>query len=481
MKILRLIWSVLISLKLAVLVLSSLTLSLIAATTMESIYDTPTAQYWVYQTVWFYGVLGLLGLNILCVALSRLPWQKKHLPFLTAHLGILILLYGSWVTNKFGVDGSLQVNEGTTGSMVEINEPILVIADANVAHTVPVKWVPPNATFNPIHIPDYGLRVEEQISHADPQIRFIPARDSQNPKKSAALQLKIAGGPKAPPFMRAGQEFWLWQADPSWSIVKIGAAEAYFSRDIDPVLPKGSPSVGFRFEPGSKELKYWIKTSEGKMTRGSLNVSDPKSIQGKVLETGWKFDATITIQEFIPAAESEVKYVPSQVQYGNNAPPAAIRIRAVESKSSENEVWLGLGERATLFTQGKTITIAYYPKRLSLPFGIELKKFEIARYPGSENPMEFSSLVRVQGGVRGEPAPTEDVLISMNEPLKHGGYVFYQSSYVDARPRPTISIFSVNQDPGRWLKYLGSILITMGSIWLFVNRYRLKKTPGTMT
>ena len=103
-----------------------------------------------------------------------------------------------------------------------------------------------------------------------------------------------------------------------------------------------------------------------------------------------------------------------------------------------------------------------------LPFGLKLAKFSIDRYQGTNSPSEFSSRVDIDGG---KDPGVKDHLISMNEPLKHGGYTFYQTSYVDAQPRPTISIFSVNQDPGRWPKYLGCLLLVLGSIWLFASKY----------
>ena len=113
------LYRILVSLQLAVVVLILITVSLIAATVLESRFDTPTAQYFVYRSPWFFGLLLVLGINILAVALSRLPWKKRHLPFLAAHLGILLLLVGAWITQRFGVDGMLRVEEGRTESAVE--------------------------------------------------------------------------------------------------------------------------------------------------------------------------------------------------------------------------------------------------------------------------------------------------------------------------------------------------------------------------
>ena len=69
----------------------------------------------------------------------------------------------------------------------------------------------------------------------------------------------------------------------------------------------------------------------------------------------------------------------------------------------------------------------------------------------------------------------------MNEPLKHEGFTFYQASFErDESGKPVTSILSVNHDPGRWVKYLGSFLIVLGSVVLFYFRrvQWLKKLKG---
>ena len=69
-----------------------------------------------------------------------------------------------------------------------------------------------------------------------------------------------------------------------------------------------------------------------------------------------------------------------------------------------------------------------------------------------------------------------DLVISMNEPLKHEGLTFYQASFhEDDAGRPIASVLSVNKDPGRFLKYLGSLLIVLGSIVLFYFKRTFRK------
>ncbi|NBY20887.1 hypothetical protein EBQ74_11755 [bacterium] len=110
------------SLKLAVISILLLALVLTVATFVESLYGTRAVHVLVYGTPWFAGVLFLLGLNVLCAALSRFPWKKSQTGFVLTHLGIIILLIGSFVTQKFGVDATMPVTESA-----QENEVILKI------------------------------------------------------------------------------------------------------------------------------------------------------------------------------------------------------------------------------------------------------------------------------------------------------------------------------------------------------------------
>ena len=86
----------------------------------------------------------------------------------------------------------------------------------------------------------------------------------------------------------------------------------------------------------------------------------------------------------------------------------------------------------------------------------------MGRHQGTLKAASYESLVEVEG---------EEYLISMNEPLKRKGLTFYQSSFQeDDMGNPTHSILSVNKDSGRFLKYLGCLIITLGILALFYMR-----------
>jgi hypothetical protein len=63
-------------------------------------------------------------------------------------------------------------------------------------------------------------------------------------------------------------------------------------------------------------------------------------------------------------------------------------------------------------------------------------------------------------------------LISMNEPLKVEGFTLYQASYIMNPGQPPVTVLSVNRDPGRPIKYLGSLILAFGFIIFTLMRSR---------
>ena len=475
-KSLRPIWKLVTSLKFAILVMVAIMCAMIVATILESYYDTPTSQYFVYQSKWFYGVLTLFGLNILCVALSRLPWKPRHIPFLLAHLGILVLLYGSWLTYQFGIDGNLSVQEGTEESVVELNDPQLLVADASEVRSYPIGWRPTFMPFHGINVPEYQLRVSKWFTHAESDQAFV-AGDLATP----AVHLKILGGPKSPPFMRRGQDLWLWTGDIAWSIRQLGPAVLQLVSTAENPFPTQRPALQLRFDADKKILLWHAKGSDGSDKTGEIPVTAEWTEEKPItIDPGWKNDVRVNFFAVVPRARMRVIYRASVLESGQGAPESAIFVEPTtadgkalppDANGEPRGVWLGMGEKARLDSGARHLQIGYFPRRLILPFGLTLNQFKIDAYPGSNNPMSFSSNVSIRGALNDEGKPLTD-WIRMNEPLKHGGFTFYQASYVPDQPRPTVSIFSVNRDPGRWVKYIGAILLVLGAILFFLQKLR---------
>ncbi|MGI5831799.1 MAG: cytochrome c biogenesis protein [Thermoguttaceae bacterium] len=90
-------------------------------TFIELDFGTPAASLLIYRNPAFRFLIFLLALNIFSAVLGRLPWKRRHVPFLCAHLGVLLLLFGCWVTSRFACEGNMTITEGTESSTILLN------------------------------------------------------------------------------------------------------------------------------------------------------------------------------------------------------------------------------------------------------------------------------------------------------------------------------------------------------------------------
>jgi len=134
---------------------------------------------------------------------------------------------------------------------------------------------------------------------------------------------------------------------------------------------------------------------------------------------------------------------------------------------------------ATFESGGKTWAIALRHKRYPMPFAIRLEDFRKEDHPGMNLAKSFESdVVKVEGGA------AQKVRIQMNEPLRHGGLVLFQSSWgpEGAPPgTPLFSVFSVVRNPSDfWPLYscivigLGLLLVFLPKLWRFVLSQRAR-------
>lgn len=111
--------------------------------------------------------------------------------------------------------------------------------------------------------------------------------------------------------------------------------------------------------------------------------------------------------------------------------------------------------------EGREYEIALRFKRTYFPFSLKLVKFSHEVYPGTDIPRNFSSLVDIVE----EDKSDRQVLVYMNHPLRHGGYVFYQASFGDA---DTSSMLQVVRNPMRLLPYIAVYLVGFGLALHFI-------------
>ena len=122
-------------------------------------------------------------------------------------------------------------------------------------------------------------------------------------------------------------------------------------------------------------------------------------------------------------------------------------------------IFLGQSVSQTVSINDKDFTIILRRKRTYLPFSIELLDFKKILHPGTDIPKSFSSEINLieNGAVR-------KVLIQMNEPLRHKGYTFFQSSFIEG-PDSETTVLATIKNYGRLFPYISSIIMCIGLLF----------------
>jgi len=176
---------------------------------------------------------------------------------------------------------------------------------------------------------------------------------------------------------------------------------------------------------------------------------------GEPLQTPW-MGMKITIQAISDQGNAEESIRPTEMQPRKPLPPSAIFLGS-DSLGEEGGqgVWIVEGKMRSFTTSRGSFDVYYGQESVDLPFSVKLDQFTKLDYPGTNTPMSFESMIRISEA-------KNQVKIKMNEPFEQNGYVLYQSGYEQPPGNPAISIFSVNRDPGRAVKYVGAVILILG-------------------
>ncbi len=115
------------SLHLAMTLLATIAVACAVATFIEAGFSTRIAQAYIYKAPWFSLWLGVLMVNLIAVTITRWPWQRRHVGFVITHYGIVILLIGAMIGQKFGFEGSVRLDQGQPRGRIIDREKIIQI------------------------------------------------------------------------------------------------------------------------------------------------------------------------------------------------------------------------------------------------------------------------------------------------------------------------------------------------------------------
>jgi hypothetical protein len=553
---LKKIFNFLSSIKLAIPVMLLLLVASVAGTLVESHYNAEYAGLKIYKTGWFLLILFFLWINILFAALSRIPWQKRHVGFLVTHLGMLTLLLGSVMTMLWGVDGTLQIYEKSDSNLVFLQNNVIEVngvktpikrflekedlshlflgnnLDFTLSTYLPFVDVPEktfdrglnvnfkikSAFFDVVQVLNTELEKEVQMGPATfrlvdnvPNQAVMPLEKKSD--KVSLLYIKDKNG-KVIKSIDFEKKRFLEIGKTKFKIVKIFKNAQIANNKIEEGdESRTNPAIELEISQNNKPMReiiyqnipeftlnpdgffgfkfsFTLKTDGGAATspmesdhmpsnhpkvggerikntvefqlldQNKVEVALYKNGEQQVKKILSENEAIVTpwmgmeltylgiknaTDSFVPMETIPKKKMPM--------PPSAILLK---TQSGKNE-WITENSEVNITVNGKQTSVYYGRERLFLPFSIALNKFEKNDYPGSDMAMDYKSYVQING-----QGPVHEIY--MNEPMKLENYTFYQSSYQMNPNGPAITILSVNRDPGRALKYIGSIILCLGII-----------------
>jgi hypothetical protein len=162
--------------------------------------------------------------------------------------------------------------------------------------------------------------------------------------------------------------------------------------------------------------------------------------------------ASSGVGDHIAAMPQEVTYRPNE----QNVPSAIVEVSGAGGPLGTWLVSPQLPMPQEFRHADRTWTIALRVRRTYVPFSLTLLKFSHDRYAGTEIPKNFSSLLRLSTPGGGDD---REVLIYMNNPLRHAGLTFYQSGF-ENDDRTTI--LQVVSNPSWLMPYVACSMMTLG-------------------
>ena len=267
---------------------------------------------------------------------------------------------------------------------------------------------------------------------------------------------------------------------------KVGAAELRYEH---PVLHTGGAGQGVSavavLTPDDDVVLHAISRTRGCLPGQRLAAgatTDWALVQGTAMpmqgiaQVTFLAHARATPQPIVVAgqnAERATRWLEIEAQRG------AARGRAWVARSDG-----GSGSARIALDDGSAVLVRYDPEIYDLiarnGFSVRLERFIERRDPGGTKVAGYESEVVILP-VDGQPVSRR---ISMNEPLTWNGVTLYQSSFEPERDsqgmqipgRYQASVFTAATDPGRWCKYLGSLILVAGMVLMYILNRRLPVT-----
>jgi len=429
------------------------------ATFIENDYGTITAKADVYNARWFEVLLALLAINLILNIKKYKMYTIKKAPIFIFHIAFIVILIGAAMTRYIGYEGTMHIREGKSASTMISSETYFKV-DAKVnnktvstSKSLYLSKRTSNHVSSSLSIDDKDVKVDLVEYIPDAIETTVADKDGK-----AYASMMVTGNGKGEPVTLGEGEF--FESD-------------NFVLDFNSGKDFDKQVISLYVKDGQFFMNYDMTLSFLKMDTRVKGDLKPNTKEPFTTRTLFSFEGGgFVLREFLPHASKKIISNPkaSPMQPGYDAFRFNID---VEGTSKEVLMYGRVGRMAKEYhnvVNGVDVGLSYGSKMIQLPFEIQLKDFQLDRYPGSMSPASYASEVILVDKEQNIEMPYR---IFMNNILEHRGYRFFQSSF-DQDEKGTV--LSVNNDPGTLPSYIGYFLLALGMFWsLFSKQHRFSK------
>ncbi|MCB9092045.1 MAG: cytochrome c biogenesis protein ResB [Halobacteriovoraceae bacterium] len=515
------------SVKFAVFIVLLFAAVLIYGTFQESYHGVEYAQRHVYKSSAFMLIQLFMFLSIFIATLVRFPPKKNLYGFYTLHAGLLLLFIGSFVTFYSGIDGNIQLPPNTPNRDVLITEDELLIQNKTKGLQLiyPMPYTAGPTTIDESHD---NIRILEFLPFTDDIIAWENSEMGGEYDHSSLYQLfndrfseevgfsfnlksdfKTSSqlGPLSVHYLPQGlllcfknpkDDYLIWDSLNQKCLPDAKIQIKNISKDKEVLIAKIDSTV-LAFLPEQSPLPIDIKNKNidvdspyrlfnRKLFKESPNLflfgkgvayfnkaeekweAHPIEV-GKIVALPW-MGFQIKLKEHRFHEYPILKPIYALPIHDNNklikGAGRAVFVEVTEGQESK-KLWIKKDQPVEMQFKGKRYYFDLRNKVLKLPFELTLNQFKMDKDPGTMNPASYESFITLF-----QDGKSSKHHIFMNNPLKYQDMTFYQASYFqDPNSGLYGSVLSVNYDPGRAIKYIGSLLLVFGALWHFVLRKKL--------
>lgn len=106
-------------------------------TWIESTRDADEAGRTVYGAWWFMALMGLVCMSLILSVVTRFPWRRKHVGFITVHASLVMLIISAFVSRFTRIEGRIVLAEGESASALQLDRTQIEVLRHNAGQFIP--------------------------------------------------------------------------------------------------------------------------------------------------------------------------------------------------------------------------------------------------------------------------------------------------------------------------------------------------------